>query len=207
MEERIERIPRDKPERLCLHPGEQLHCVLSGNYRDALGNLHFGPKHFELDRFLGYLSEFALPVACRAVEELLRGGFSPHFTDSNPFGDERSIRKVQHLEGPGKDLAQRVSEALNCYLLWSYERLMDHPVNRDRGKPLNFLVTKWSGRYPKNPPLPFSPKYGLKGVAIENGSLYVGLARFLGLEPVELPAQEGCHPAYESKGQMRSGNL
>ncbi len=117
----------------------------------------------------------------------LRGGVSPHFTDSDPFGDERAILKVQPLEGVEKDSAQRASEALNRYLLWSYERLKDHPVNRDRGEPINFLVTKWSGRFPEKPPLPFSAKYGLKGVAIENGPLYVGLARFLGLEPIEVP--------------------
>jgi len=53
--------------------GEQPQCVLSGNYRDAMGNLHFGPKHFNLDRILDYLSEFALPVASRVIEGLLRG--------------------------------------------------------------------------------------------------------------------------------------
>jgi len=116
----------------------------------------------------------------------LGGGLSPHFTDSDPFGDERPVLKVQPLEGVEKDSAQRASEALNRYLLWSYERLKDHPVNRDRGAPINFLMTKWSGRFPGKPPLPFSAKYGLKGVAIENEPLYVGLARFLGLEPIEV---------------------
>jgi hypothetical protein len=38
-----------------------------------MGNLHFGPKHFNLDRILDYLSEFALPVASRVIEGLLRG--------------------------------------------------------------------------------------------------------------------------------------
>ncbi|UCD71119.1 MAG: 2,3-bisphosphoglycerate-independent phosphoglycerate mutase [Syntrophobacterales bacterium] len=120
----------------------------------------------------------------------LRGSVGPHFTDSDPFEDGRPILKVQPLEGPGKDLAQRASEAINGYLLWAYEILRDHPVNRDRAKPINFLVTKWSGRFPETPPLPFSAKYGLKGVAIENGPLYVGLARFLGLEPVEIPPEK-----------------
>ena len=53
--------------------GEQPQCVLSGNYRDAMGNLHFDPGHFNLDRILGYVSEFALPVASRVIEGLLRG--------------------------------------------------------------------------------------------------------------------------------------
>ncbi|NIS62523.1 MAG: 2,3-bisphosphoglycerate-independent phosphoglycerate mutase [Proteobacteria bacterium] len=120
----------------------------------------------------------------------LRGGLSPHFTDSDPLRDERPILKVQPLEGTEKDPAQRASDALNRYLLWAYERLKEHPVNRDRGEPINFLVTKWSGRFPGKPPLPFPAKYGLKGVVIENGPLYVGLARFLGLEPVEVPPEQ-----------------
>ena len=53
--------------------GNQLQCVLSANYRDAMGNLHFGHDHFNLDRILHYLSEFALPMASRVVEGLLRG--------------------------------------------------------------------------------------------------------------------------------------
>ena len=53
--------------------GGQLKCVLSANYRDAMGNLHFGPDHFDLERILDYLSEFALPVASRVIEGLLRG--------------------------------------------------------------------------------------------------------------------------------------
>ena len=53
--------------------GEQLQCVLSANYRDAMGDLHFGPDNYDLDRILGYLSEFALPMASRVIEGLLRG--------------------------------------------------------------------------------------------------------------------------------------
>jgi len=119
-----------------------------------------------------------------------RGRVSPQFTDSDPFGDELPILKVQPLEGAEKDQAQRASQALNGYLLWAYERLKNHPVNRDRGEPINFLVTKWSGRFPEKPPLPFLTKYGLKGVAIENGPLYVGLARYLGLEPIEVSPEK-----------------
>lgn len=53
--------------------GNQPQCVLSANYRDPMGNLHFGPNHFDRDRIVGYLSEFALPVASRAIEGLLQG--------------------------------------------------------------------------------------------------------------------------------------
>jgi hypothetical protein len=53
--------------------GDQLQCVLSANYRDAMGNLHFGPEHFDQDRIQGYLSEFALPMASRVIEGLVRG--------------------------------------------------------------------------------------------------------------------------------------
>jgi len=53
--------------------GDQLGCVLSANYRDPMGNLHFGPHHFDLNRIHDYLSEFALPTASRVIERLLRG--------------------------------------------------------------------------------------------------------------------------------------
>ena|GEM_PF-199378 len=54
--------------------GDQLQCVLSSNYRDATGDFSCSPEHFDLIRVQGYLSEFALPVASRVIEGLLRGG-------------------------------------------------------------------------------------------------------------------------------------
>jgi 2,3-bisphosphoglycerate-independent phosphoglycerate mutase len=150
---------------------------------------------FELSRAISAFEHEGITVELRYTGRgegilFLRGGSSSDFTDSDPLGDGQPILKVQPLEGPEMDLAQRVSEALNSYLIWAYEGLKDHPINRDLGEPINFLVTKWSGRLPKKAPLPFSVKYGLKGVAIENGPLYVGMARFLGLEPMEIPPEK-----------------
>lgn len=53
--------------------GEQLGCVLSGNYRDMAGGAPHDPAALE-----AYLQEFALPVAREVVAEYLAGNEPPH---------------------------------------------------------------------------------------------------------------------------------
>jgi 2,3-bisphosphoglycerate-independent phosphoglycerate mutase len=47
----------------------------------------------------------------------------------------------------------------------------------------------------------------LKGVAIENGPLYVGMARFLGLEPMDIPAEKDVARDMDGKIKCALENL
>ncbi|UCD71118.1 MAG: hypothetical protein JSW70_08965 [Syntrophobacterales bacterium] len=78
--------------------GDQLQCVLSANYRDAMGDFHFGPNHFDLDQILGYMSEFALPMATRAMEGLLQGEGMDYARVARQVLEERP-RLTWDLEG------------------------------------------------------------------------------------------------------------
>ncbi|MFQ5793656.1 MAG: hypothetical protein ACE5JP_01230 [Candidatus Bipolaricaulia bacterium] len=53
---------------------EQLHCVLSGSYRDPDGSVDYGPeRRFSDEKSARFLEEFGLPVARTILEKLCRG--------------------------------------------------------------------------------------------------------------------------------------
>lgn len=121
----------------------------------------------------------------RSDSLLLIEGGSEWVSDSDPFFfTAHPVLRVMPLEeAPDPVAAARTARALNAYLLWSHELLERHPVNaarRARGaRPLNMLVTKWSGRWR---PLPsFESHAGLPGTLIASSRLYAGLAAALGM--------------------------
>ena len=53
----------------------QLHCVLSGNYKNPDGSVDFGlGRRFSDEKSSRFLEQFGLPVAQTIIEKLLRGG-------------------------------------------------------------------------------------------------------------------------------------
>ena len=129
----------------------------------------------------------------RSDSLLLIEGGSEWVSDSDPFFfTGHPVLRVEPLEeAPDAQAAARTARALNAYLLWSHERLERHPANaarRARGaRPLNMLVTKWSGR---RRPLPsFESRAGLSGTLIASSQLYRGLATALGMRYASVEEQ------------------
>ncbi len=115
----------------------------------------------------------------------LQGHVLPYFTDSDPFISGRPLMDVV----PWKDYSeekgsQNGAAAIKDFLLESYGRLRNHPVNRDRMEqglvPVNGLVTQRAGRM--NSVESFRQRYGLRGLSIASGRLYSGLAAYLGMD-------------------------
>jgi len=115
----------------------------------------------------------------------LSGDVSPDITDSDPFRDGRPLIAVTPLSESRKAVASgNAASALREYLIWVYNRLKDHPVNRYRiskGKtPINGFVTQRAGQL-KNV-TPFSKCYGLRGLSIASGMVYRGLSNYIGMD-------------------------
>lgn len=106
------------------------------------------------------------------------------FTDSDPFFDQLPVLEVRADSEEGEELAQQINSALGKVFLV----LESHQLNKQRKAkgvpPLNFLLTKWSGRFKEA--MPFCQKYGLKGASVATGSLFAGMAEYLGLDYVEV---------------------
>ncbi len=119
----------------------------------------------------------------------LSGNVAPFITDSDPFTDGRPLIDVMPWSYYKTDPASKnAASALKNYLIWAKDRLKDHPVNRKRAekgqKPINGLVTQRAGQLKQV--IPFSKRYGLRGMSISSGVVYWGLCAYIGMESMKV---------------------
>jgi 2,3-bisphosphoglycerate-independent phosphoglycerate mutase len=135
---------------------------------------------------------------------VISGDVSPHVSDSDPMVIGWPMAKVQPVFGnPEPEKAAKTADALNNYLSYCHSILTGHKVNRHRTEATlpsaNFLATQRCGR--RTPQEPFSELWGLKGMVIASGSVYMGLAHELGLKPFRVKDSE--HPGEDLKERIR----
>jgi 2,3-bisphosphoglycerate-independent phosphoglycerate mutase len=116
---------------------------------------------------------------------LLKGEASPAVIDANPIYEGRPLMEVLPLAGSETEpSARRTARVLNSYIRWSYAKLSQHPLNRQRlasgQPPLNAVGLQRAGA--KKAIQPFADKWGLKALAIASGAIYKGLSRHFGLD-------------------------
>lgn len=114
---------------------------------------------------------------------ILRGpNLSAAITDADPHEVGLALPPVQPTADT--EAAHRTAQIVNEFIQQSYERLKDLPLNRERkrqGQPLaNIVLPRGAAEMPHLPQLP--ELYGVKGVVIAAGALYIGIGRLLGLE-------------------------
>lgn len=114
---------------------------------------------------------------------VLRGpNLSGKLTDVDPHETGVEVRRAEPLDDDPD--SRRTSEIVNEIVDRSHEILREHPVNKRRsveGKlPANILLLRGAGICPEIPSL--EKRYGVGGIMIGAGSLYIGVARSLGLE-------------------------
>ncbi len=118
---------------------------------------------------------------------VMDGAVSPSITDSDPLIINYPLIEVQPLNN-ADPLAEPTAKALKSYLLHCYEKLNNHRINRqlrERGAPeINALVTQRAGQWQQVQS--FSQRWGLRGVSISSGLVYLGMASFLGLDTIRI---------------------
>ena len=130
---------------------------------------------------------FAL-TQLRRGEAVLRisGGADERVTDTDAFFRDRHpvLRPL-----PVVPEAERTARAAEQWTRQTIDALADHPVNRRRaaaGVPaLNVVTLKWWGR-PRDAPT-FPQRHGLHGSFVAGSRFLQGLARAVGLEPLDAP--------------------
>jgi 2,3-bisphosphoglycerate-independent phosphoglycerate mutase len=116
---------------------------------------------------------------------LMKGGASPHVTDSDPLQEGMPFIEIQPLDSNRADLkAQTTSRILKEFLRDCYSRLKCHQVNLKRQMenkiPINALATHRPGRLRDVDH--FYQRWGLRGLSISSGLIFWGLSAFLGIE-------------------------
>ncbi len=135
---------------------------------------------------------------------VISGDVSPHVSDSDPMTIGRPMAKVKTVSGnPEPEKAAKTADALNNYLSYCHSILSGHEVNRRRTEAnlpsANFLATQRCGR--RTPQESFYDLWGLRGMVIASGSVYMGLAHELGLKPFRV--KDSNDPGKDLKERVR----
>ncbi len=112
------------------------------------------------------------------------GNVSRFITDTDPFINGRFLIEPEPwVDWAENEASKQTAAALKKYLLHCAHVLKNHDINETRKKkgflPLNGLVTQRAGQL--QDVIPFSDKYGLRGISIASGVVYWGLASYVGI--------------------------
>lgn len=135
---------------------------------------------------------FKESVAHRGALVLRGPGLSAAVTDADPHEVGVKVHEA-HAIDPNDADAVKTARIINEFVRKSYELLKDHPVNKAReaeGKmPANIILPRGSGVAPNVEG--FEEKHGLKAAAVVETGLIAGIAKYLGMEIIEVPGATG----------------
>ncbi len=116
-------------------------------------------------------------------------GLSEKVTDIDPHSEGKKVVTCQPLDPSAKKTADVVNKLVKI----SYERLNDLKVNQERRKrgvsPANVLLLRGPGQHREVPTV--SQRYGIKAAVIAGGALYIGTAKYVGMEHLPVAGQTG----------------
>ncbi len=135
---------------------------------------------------------FKESVAHRAALVLRGEGLSARITDADPHGEGEPVAECRPLD-PSDEAAARTARIVNTFIRLSYERLRDHPLNRERVAqgllPANIVLPRGAGVAPHLEPFP--QQHGVRAVAVVETGLIRGIARFVGMDIRDAPGTTG----------------
>ena len=146
---------------------------------DALANI-------EID---GVKVHFTHTVEHRGALVLEGKGLSGKITDTDPHETGVEILQSKALEPEAEATAAIVNKLTKI----AHERINSLELNADRIKrglpPANVLLLRGPGQHAVIPTL--KEKYGIKSAVIAGGALYIGTAKYVGMEHLEVEGQTG----------------
>ena len=132
---------------------------------------------------------FIATVEHRGALILEGEGLYAEISDADPHETGKKILTVRAL----KPEAEKTAQVVNKLMRVAHERMKDLETNKERAKkgiPLaNALLLRGPGRHSDVPPLPV--RYGIKAAVIAGGALYIGTAKYVGMEHIPVEGQTG----------------
>jgi len=119
---------------------------------------------------------------------LMRGkGLSAQISD----GDPKRVGVRPYLIKPLSQTKSAIFTAnvLNQFLRKAHFILKDHPQNKKRKLPANYILVRGAGKFRKIKS--FSQRYNLRSAFIAGGTLYKGIARYLGMKEIKVRGANG----------------
>ena len=132
---------------------------------------------------------FKHTVEHRGVLVLRGKGLSAEVTENDPH-KEAVPKKIKALS----EKAKKTAEVLNYLVKEIHKAWENHKVNKEREKlgikKANYILIRGAGMLSKTPE-PFEKKWGLKAACIAGGALYKGVAKFVGMDLINVPGATG----------------
>ncbi len=137
-------------------------------------------------------------AASHRIGIVMRGrGISSKISDGDPKVNGVKPRVIRPLNKSKE--AEFTSMVLNQFLQKSHLILKNHPLNKKRKLPANYILTRGAGSLKKIKGL--KEKYGLKPVCIAGGALYKGIGKYLGMDLINVKGANGL-PTTNLKGKI-----
>ena len=137
----------------------------------------------------GVKVHFVTTVEHRGAIVLEGEGLSGKVSETDPHEIGMRVWKSEALESG----AEKTARVVNKLTHLTYDRLNDLDVNKarvDRGlPPANIILLRGAGQHMEIPTL--KDRYGIKSAVIAGGSLYIGAAKYVGMEHVPVEGQTG----------------
>lgn len=122
----------------------------------------------------------------RAVLVLRGEGLSDKVSDADPKVEGNKPKEVKALDDSVE--AKKTADILNKLVTKSHEMVKDHPVNLERIKnnepPANIIIPRGAGAVPDVESI--NEKYEINSACIAETGLIMGIARFAGMDIVEM---------------------
>ncbi|MBN2228000.1 MAG: 2,3-bisphosphoglycerate-independent phosphoglycerate mutase [Candidatus Thorarchaeota archaeon] len=121
---------------------------------------------------------------------VLRGeGLYANISDVDPHETGKKILECKPLSPESK----RTAAIVNKLMIEANRRMRDLPLNKERARhgipPANAILLRGPGRHDEITTL--KEKYGIKSVVIAGGALYIGAAKYVGMEHALVEGQTG----------------
>ncbi len=120
---------------------------------------------------------------------IVRGnGLSANVEDTDPHATGVQVAQPSINKENAK-----IVRAINKYTAKVHKILKSHPLNKNRDNPANILLLRGAGKMKKVEP--FKNKYGMKACCVAGAALYKGIARYIGMDVINV---KGATGTYES---------
>jgi 2,3-bisphosphoglycerate-independent phosphoglycerate mutase len=108
-------------------------------------------------------------------------------TDPHEVNEPVSQAKASAPDG------EKIARIMNAFTKKAYDLLKDHPANKERIakglKPANMAVLRGAGLFEQVPSV--TDRFGIKAICVAGGALYKGVAKFVGMDVVNVPGATG----------------
>jgi len=147
-------------------------------------------KHISTFEYKGIVFK-TIPTREHRVVVLAEGDVSADVSNTDPH---KIGEKILSCEAKEKDKkSKEMAEAVNAFTKFVIERLNEDELNRERIKeglmPANAILLRGAGKFKSVQN--FKYKYGLSACCVAGGPLYKGVAKYVGMEVMDVQGATG----------------